>query len=275
MTFDILLTFYRAGAGLLYLGVAAAVALAGVMFAASHFGEVRRTFTWGHWIVAGGTLAVQFLVSAAAVVLLVAEAIKPATAVLVFSNWLVVLMALAAYPLGVWLEDRHRANEERKPGELAAILGWTVLILVWSFGSMLTINAFVEVKEAANLSELLMSPVALLAFLPIALLAPFVEEILFRLGVQGVLEEGCRRVGISPMAAIIVTSLLFAFGHAGMVTPDGAKELQIFGVGLILGWLKWRHGFRACVAGHMGLNLTSVVLQVLLFVFPESFTTGV
>jgi membrane protease YdiL (CAAX protease family) len=271
---DFLLTLYRAGAGFLYLGVAAAVALSGLVFAASRFGEVRRTFTAGHWIVAGGALAVQLLATAAAVVLLVAEAIKPITAVLIFSNWLVVLMALAAYPLGVWLDERHRENQEHAPRELAAILGWTVLILAWSFGSMLTINAFVEVKEAANLSELLTSPMALLAFLPIALLAPFVEEILFRLGLQGVLEEGCRRVGISPVVAIVVASLLFAFGHAGMVTPDGAKELQIFGVGLMLGWLKWRYGFRACVAGHMGLNLTSVVLQVLQLVFPETFTTG-
>ena len=89
-----------------------------------------------------------------------------------------------------------------------------------------------------------------------SLVGAVVEEVLFRGALQGNLSGS--RVG--PAGAILITSLVWALGHgATYVQPPGIKETQIFGLGLIFGIMRERHGLRGSLALHL-LNNGLVVL---------------
>ncbi|MFC1619263.1 lysostaphin resistance A-like protein [Candidatus Neomarinimicrobiota bacterium] len=78
------------------------------------------------------------------------------------------------------------------------------------------------------------SPVeALLVILGAVLLAPLVEEIVFRGFFQGQLERGYR----DPTKAILFSSLLFTIMHF-----NPWWSLQIYLLGMVLGYLAWRTG---------------------------------
>jgi membrane protease YdiL (CAAX protease family) len=78
------------------------------------------------------------------------------------------------------------------------------------------------------------SPVeALLVILGAVLLAPLVEEIVFRGFFQGQLEQGYR----DPTKAILFSSLLFTILHF-----NPWWSLQIYLLGVVLGYLAWRTG---------------------------------
>lgn len=127
-------------------------------------------------------------------------------------------------------------------------------------------------------------------YLPI-LLAPFIEEIIFRGYIQEKItrlfraagryltgplggELGpahgtvpgaapgavsrCSAPGAAPWssaAAICVTSALWALQHQGMISPEWVKWVQIFGVGIVLGVARLRLGLEACMALHFLHNI--------------------
>jgi uncharacterized protein len=67
------------------------------------------------------------------------------------------------------------------------------------------------------------------------LVAPVSEELMFR----GFLFRGWARSDRSTWPAIVVISLLWAALH---VQYDWTGILQIFIIGLFLGWMRWRSG---------------------------------
>jgi len=87
------------------------------------------------------------------------------------------------------------------------------------------------------------------ALVVIAVIAPVVEELLFR----GVVAESLRRRG--PAVAIFVSSLLFALAHL--------RGLGYYTVcGVVLGVLYWRRGLWASIAAHATFNASLVMLAV-------------
>ena len=72
-------------------------------------------------------------------------------------------------------------------------------------------------------------------FLGAVIVAPAGEEIMFR----GFLFRGWARSERSAWPAIVVISMLWAALH---VQYDWTGILQIFVIGLFLGWMRWRSG---------------------------------
>ncbi len=89
------------------------------------------------------------------------------------------------------------------------------------------------------------------------------EEIFFRLGIQNFLAKHLGWRGRRYWLAIVVTTLLWTLGHAGVMEPGWVKLAQIFPVGLMLGWLSRRYGVESSILAH---GLFNVILS-----FPSSF----
>lgn len=81
-------------------------------------------------------------------------------------------------------------------------------------------------------------------------LAPCVEEIILRLGIQEPLTQRCRE---TPWVPNVVTAALFALAHAAVRQEPWALTLIL--PGLLLGAVYRRgHGLMACIALHAGMN---------------------
>ena len=85
-------------------------------------------------------------------------------------------------------------------------------------------------------------------------LAPLVEEIVYRLGIQNFLAALLLKKGWPYWAAIVATSFLFALGHAGAMQPAWVKLAQMLPVSLVLGLLYQRYGLESCWAAHTVFN---------------------
>jgi membrane protease YdiL (CAAX protease family) len=95
-----------------------------------------------------------------------------------------------------------------------------------------------------------------LAFVVIAVVAPVVEELLFR----GVVLESLRGRGV--FVAVFVSSFLFALAHLGGL-------VYYTGCGVVLGVLYWRRGLWASVSAHAAFNGSLVLLSVLVALGPS------
>lgn len=91
---------------------------------------------------------------------------------------------------------------------------------------------------------------SILYFIALAIFAPLGEEILFRGAVQGAYEE--RR---SPLFAILITALMFAFYHFRV---SGLPALLL--IALVLGYVAWRtRSIYASMLIHFGMNAAAAV----------------
>lgn len=139
---------------------------------------------------------------------------------------------------------------------VAAAFGYTVLILYifeWEPGIAKPIMAGVDLERLNP-----WSPFLLLALACVSI----VEELTFRLAIQNQLARMFKWVNGKYWLAIVVTTLLWTFVHAGAINPDWVKFLQVFPLGLALGWMARKHGIESCLAAHALLNVTLVLLPV-------------
>ncbi len=83
-----------------------------------------------------------------------------------------------------------------------------------------------------------------------ALIAPIVEELAFR----GLVLGGLGRV-LPVVPALGIQAVLFGVVHDAVITWPG---LIVFG--LVLGWLRLRHGLLAAIAAHMTFNAATLVV---------------
>ena len=118
------------------------------------------------------------------------------------------------------------------------------------------VKGLVEIKGSNNIH--LGKAIILLLVVKYA----FMEEVVFRLGMQNLLSWKFRLEGKRYWIGIFVATLIWTFGHAGMVDPDWAKFLQIFPFGLALGWLFKRQGLESCILAHALFNVCMVFIPV-------------
>ncbi len=89
-------------------------------------------------------------------------------------------------------------------------------------------------------------------------LAPLLEELQYRVFVQGTLED---RVGLSGWTSINLSSLLFCGVHFAPGRPDG---LALFPLAFALGFLYWRRrSYIAVVVAHATFNGINLVMALL------------
>lgn len=82
----------------------------------------------------------------------------------------------------------------------------------------------------------------------------FAEEIMFRHGIQNVLANIIRSKN-NYFIAIILTSLFWSLMHILSLDPAWVKLVQIFPIGILLGFLYKKYGFEICVLVHALFNI--------------------
>ncbi|MGF1573993.1 MAG: lysostaphin resistance A-like protein [Sumerlaeia bacterium] len=129
-----------------------------------------------------------------------------------------------------------------------------ILNVVWPGAEDLTTNQTLE--------SVSFSVPALVAMLFIVLNAAIAEELIFRLGIQKLLQDW-----FGPFAAVLLTSLIFMFGHVGMVEPLGFKETQIFLVSVGFCLLRLRYGIYSSLIAHAFFNSAAIIVQIFLVLY--------
>ena len=174
-----------------------------------------------------------------------------------------ILMFLGFYYVGLTKRERNlmmMSSEEKKPLKLAVVPflvgGLTTVLYVLAlqkwFPSMY--ESYMEASEQMKELSLLSDPFELvLLFISVVVLAPIVEEIVFR-GIFFNLLNKKR----STLTAMIVSSLVFGFLHAETMVPTAV-------IGFVLCFIYHRTGSLILVmAGHMVNNLIAFTLPLII-----------
>jgi membrane protease YdiL (CAAX protease family) len=188
------------------------------------------------------------------------------------------IFALYLVPAGLYWAWRNKVSgmplvrscaRRKRPGTHPAsqrVFSWKWVLLMGVLVNLYTYGIFAifraRMTESFKLEFLkpeFDTPAFVILILLISAAAPFYEEVVFRLGLQNLIALFLRRHGISASWAIIVSAAVWAFGHTGLVAPVGTKELQIFGVGIVLGKVMQKIGLEGCIVVHLMLNLLSVL----------------
>lgn len=122
-------------------------------------------------------------------------------------------------------------------------------------GTMLCSNALNELIGLPNWLEndFIGLSRSIMGALSIAVIAPIVEELLFRGAIMNHLQEQ----GYSPHKSIVVSAIVF-----GLIHINPAQVIFAFLMGLVLGWIVWRTGsLIPVIAGH-ALNNTIGVIEM-------------
>jgi hypothetical protein len=141
-----------------------------------------------------------------------------------------------------------------------------LLCLPFVLGAMVTCNLLTDACELPNVAGDLFVEMSRTGwgFLAIVVVAPIVEELLFR----GAMEGHMLQQGKSPRMAIFLSALVF-----GIIHFNPAQSLFAFLLGLAFGWLYYRTG--SVVPGIVGHMLNNAVCAVLMICTPESATESV
>ena len=83
---------------------------------------------------------------------------------------------------------------------------------------------------------------------------------MFRLGIQSYLAKQLRLTGGRYWIAIVLSSALWSLAHANILNPAWVKIVQVFPLGLALGYLMRRYGLEACLLAHGGFNVAMMFL---------------
>lgn len=93
----------------------------------------------------------------------------------------------------------------------------------------------------------------------------FAEEIIFRLGIQNYIQKMLNLIDSQYWISISLTSLFWSFAHANVLDPEWVKIVQIFPIGLGLGYLFNKVGTEACILAHGFFNIIMMFLTPYLF----------
>lgn len=229
---------------------------------ASHY---NPSSSWGVWATLGW-LVVAFLLSAIAAIVGYSLWLqgRPPPDSKSFDGMVVAIGAIVSVPVQVlvlafaarlrgWDAPTYLGLTMPRRGEiivavacviaLELVLGLLLLITGNDLVTPFQVEAYRTAREAG----------ALLWFLiAIVIFAPVGEEIAFR----GFLYRGLVRPG-RELPAIVLIALIWALMH---IQYDWVGILQVFAIGLLLGWIRWATGSTTLtIAMHMLINLEAMI----------------
>jgi hypothetical protein len=131
--------------------------------------------------------------------------------------------------------------------------------LIFVIGALMTSNLITETMDLPDLmgDTFISMSHTVWGFLSMAVMAPVVEELLFRGAIQGHM----LRIGYSPILAICLSALVF-----GIVHFNPAQSFFAFLLGLVFGWLYYRTG--SVIPGMVAHAINNTVVA-LTMVFDE------
>ena len=229
---------------------------------ASHY---NPSSSWGVWATLGW-LVVAFVLSAIAAIagysLWLQE--RPPPDSKAFDGMIVAIGAIVSVPVQVvvlafaarlrgWDAPTYLGLTWPRRGEIIVAMVCVIALelalslLLWITGNDLVtpfqVEAYRTAREAGALLWLL---VAIVVFAPVG------EEIAFR----GFLYRGLVRPG-RELPAIVLIALVWALMH---IQYDWIGILQVFAIGLLLGWIRWATGSTILtIAMHMVINLEAMI----------------
>ncbi len=106
--------------------------------------------------------------------------------------------------------------------------------------------------------------IQLLIGLLVGLEFAFIEEIVFRLGIQNFLAKVFNWRDKKYWNAILLSSILWTIAHTGVLEPNWVKLAQVFPFGLALGWLYKQQGTESCIFTHAFFNVVMTGISPLL-----------
>lgn len=187
-----------------------------------------------------------------AVAMLVSRFIAPMDPVMTTS------VAMVASTVVMMWHLLHFEYVDLKPDKYKEVSRQVLLVsTVFVFAAMYVLNLLIEQVGIPNTMEdtfieMSRNPLGLLS---IALLAPILEEMLFR----GAIEGRLLRMWQNPWGAIIVSSLVF-----GVVHMNPAQIPFAFLLGVMFGWLYYRTGsLLPGIIGHVLNNSVAAVNMIL------------
>jgi uncharacterized protein len=138
-------------------------------------------------------------------------------------------------------------------GLVIGVGGFGVLVL--ALGALFQLFGDVDAPQQQALDDAAVGGVdALLAVVLAVMIAPVLEELVFRGALHGALRD---RVGVWPAA--LLSSAVFAIIHLEIVTSSPAFLVQLFLLGLVFVWLYERTGnLLAPVVAHLVFNAISI-----------------
>jgi membrane protease YdiL (CAAX protease family) len=226
---------------------------------AEQSGAVLRPPRWGlwdAWIMLAGSL-VLLGVAAVALTLLNAPLVL-AIVVGMLAPWVM----LAGWPI---VATRMRGNgpvidlglrltwRDAGIGVIGGVISLTVAGALAALTTVILGEFTSSAGEAAaELSDAGGRTVIVLFAFMLAFGAPLVEEVAFR----GLIYAGLRKHGFAPWVTIAISSLVFSLFHF-----EPTRILVVAGVGVVLGFLRWRTGaMGASIVAHSVNNLPAAVL---------------
>lgn len=171
------------------------------------------------------------------------------------TNWLSIAMILAGVAMLVHLFKGHYISI---PEQVTAFLnkeksGLVLLLCIpFIYVVMYLLNVVSEAIDLPNLLEDTFLDMSgnVWGILSITLVAPVLEECLFRGAIEGHLLKKMK-----PWAAILISALLF-----GIVHMNPAQVVYASLIGIVLGWLYWRSGsVLPSIVAHVLNNTIAVI----------------
>ncbi len=192
------------------------------------------------------------------ILMMIPLGIVPAVILIIFHLFESTLAIAAFYSVIMALTIAFGLNKRKDFSFSWASFPPSLLIIAFAFVMSFhfviePLSSFIPAPENLNqiISDMIQMPI--LAFVTIVVLAPLLEELLFR----GIILDGYLK-NYSPVNSILISAFLFALIHGNLAQGIGA-----FVMGIVMGLLYWRtKSLLLCIALHFTNNLTAFLAMI-------------